>query len=378
MATERVADGASPRKRMTAAAASVLAAISLLAGVAAADSALVRAGGELGQALLFHHRDACFALTAHHVVAGKDFIELLPSESGDRVAGAELFREMPGDLAVLGVTRLDVQYCGNSLDDLGTSVEPAVERIKAGQHTRLPKTWQDGSLDFEQVGIARLDPFFVYLEPPRPGVIQPGDSGTALLVDGTPVGILLDADTERPIGRALRMDVAVWMLERVFRGAPASVPTAAASSGSQAAPLEGGSIAEVTARTHDDSPAPVDVLLSPDRSQGPWVGVAERFPVDIVVDLPGDQLHPVHAVTLTAPADAAGDRLPRDVQLAYSTGRRPGGFVVLRQGLFSPQQRAVVFDGLAIRARYLRLRILAGWAQGRPVLALQSIRVDGR
>jgi len=350
-------------------------------GPAWSAPALVHAGPEQGQALLFHHRNLCFALTAHHVVQGEDFIELLVPGSRDRIALASRAAEMPGDLALLSVSRLPVSHCGRSLETLSDVVTGMIERTSRGREARLPKVWESGALDFELVRIARLDAFYIELTSGEAGVIERGDSGTALMLDEAPIGILLDAGNEQLRSRALRMDVALWMLERVLgREAIPAVP--AASPGTlgdlASAPSDGARIAEIGVRTHPESPGRPASMLTPNPDDGPWIGIAEVFPVDIVIDLGGDALRDLKRIRLSAPEDAPIDRLPRDVELAYSPARSPGDFIPIGNGLMSPLERVLIFDELAVRARHVRLRVRSGWGRGRPEFAIDSISVEAR
>ena len=316
------------------------------------------------------------------MVEGADFVELLVPGSRDRIASASRTAEMPGDLALLSVSRLPVADCGRSLDALSDVVARTIERTSRGREARLPKVWESGALDFESIRIARLGPFYIELESGPKGVIEPGDSGTALLLDEAPVGVLLDAGTDRLSARALRMDVALWMLGRVLGGTsitPTASPDPSPSPGHLAsAPSEGGAIAEIGARTAPDSPGRPVSMLTPDPNDGPWVGIAQRFPVDIVIDLVGDELRDLKRVRLSAPADAPLDRLPRDLELAYSPARAPRDFIAIGNGLLSPQERVIDFDDLAVRARHIRLRILSSWGSGPPEIAIESIGVEAR
>lgn len=214
----------------------------LLATVQAAPAAPVLVQGEeVGQGVLRVRSGECFAIVPEHVIG---FGLGLSVMSVGRVwAPASLETTFGDDIAVIRVASQGKITCGTgwaSTDNLDTTLTEAVSRSRQGSILRVRET---GGIVSYPVHFTGMDDRYVEVRIfDQADEAFKGVSGSQLLLDGMPVGMVLS--TEDGIVTAYRHDALSDLLARFFQ---TSGPTQLPPSHLPVEPH--GGVALVTART---------------------------------------------------------------------------------------------------------------------------------
>lgn len=347
----------------------------LFAGAARAlpPQAFVQAG-ENGQAVLMSRLNECYAITPAHVI-GDSFFATLTGGSSLRPRGeADLLQQFGYDLAVLRVTGAVSDHC--SFDLAGSSsLEALLTTAGSGQVISVNA---DGSLSRRNVRVSDVGLVYLRVSPAGPDdQLFKGLSGSLLALGDTPAGILMAVDPHTGEGKVLRFDRAMETVRPFFGldGAAAVAPLAATEA-VQAAP---DNLAARVARW--SSPAVsaeyrITHLIDAAAAGTVWLARPAGFPIEVVVELSGEQTHAVDRVILIGEGVEPVQRLPRDFELLVSA-RDQGGWMPVFSGTYftTDASREVTFA--PVRARRLMLRIYSHWGDATGV-GLAALLVPGR
>lgn len=195
----------------------------LLAPVLSASASPVLVEGEeVGQGVLRVRSGECFAIVPEHVVG---FGLGLSVMSVGRVwAPASLETTFGDDIAVIRVASQGKITCGMgwpSTDNLDATLTDAVSHSRQGVILRVRET---GGIVSYPVRFTGVDDRYVEVSPvDREGEAFKGVSGSQLLLDGMPVGMVLV--TEDGVVRAYRHDALSHLMSRFFQtSGPTQLP----------------------------------------------------------------------------------------------------------------------------------------------------------
>lgn len=173
-------------------------------------------GAEQGQGVLRARGNECFVITPHHVV--KDAIEIVVVGPQATRSAAELVRSFPQDLAILRVKDARSLVCEEwaPLDNFD-----AMLKTQAGGF--LVATEQNGSRTRVPVTFTAHDEERVFVRPSNASEqIAQTMSGSLLLVNGAPAGVLLQRSNDEGVGEVYQIDDIMRLTEPFFAVARAS------------------------------------------------------------------------------------------------------------------------------------------------------------
>ena len=277
--------------------------------------------GEHGQAVLMSRLNECYAVIPAHVIGDGFFATLVGGSSARPRGEADLLQRFGYDLAVLRVTGAISDGCDFDLGLLYLRVSPV------GPESQLYK----------------------------------GLSGSLLVLDNAPAGILMSVDPQSEEGKVLRFDRALETVRPFFGMATGSLETpttspdgADASEGNLAVTVDSWSSPALSAEYR------VSNLIDKNDSGTVWLAEPHGFPIEVVVDLEGDRVHAIDRVVLIGDGVVPPERLPRDFELLVSS-REDGGWMPVVTGTYfiSDGSREVAFA--PVRARKVMLRIYSHW-----------------
>lgn len=335
-------------------------------GAALGGQVHVRSGSEEGQAILFADGGACFGLTPLHVMQTEEAV--VSQQDPTRLSGvAALVRDLGNDLALIEVRG---QIAGACTEPLPRTEDVAALLQAREGAVRVRTEFSDGTLLFHDARVEIGDSMRLKLREVGDWSIGGSDSGSAVMQDGSILGILLaDGDGDEP-ATVLRWDFATYLADwELTRGSgPAAVPAAAASLagvvvlGSNAVPL-------------DPASGP-ERLVAPPGEGGGFRARAAAWPVTIELQLPGDASVEVAALTLERDPEAPGAYSQQvEIQRARS-GSSFSNFIELQTlSATGPGDRIEFPPGQ--RARKLRLLIPGTWDKGTEI-AIRRIGVETR
>lgn len=352
-----------------------IAVVLLRTPAAMADQAHVTAGAEVGQAVLFSDGGTCFALTPQHVIdAGNGFGSLFLRDGVLLDGWAQRTLDLGHDLSLLTVDGAVTGACSTEL----LPHEDAMARVlAAGGRLKMRVVLASGETIFRDVELvfqSRDKLTFREIQDARqpPWSVQPGDSGSLLMVGDVPVGIVQTQGSVDSLPSAIPWPYAVYLAEWRSTGIlQPSAPTAAPTAHPEAA-----TVLRTTARPlAPDSTA--EVLTMPLGSGGEWHATPVEWPVEIVLALNSDEVGRVSALTFVR-ADDAPQAHPRDVEVFLSRdaeGER--SWKSFGNAVLSKDLEVQTIDlGVPRLARRVRVLIHSGWATD-GTISLRRIEIKG-
>lgn len=204
-------------RRVVARLAAVATGILVSYASAGAAEQIAVAGAQEGYGLLRARGAECFAIAPRHVVQGA--ARLRVTTANGVMAPARLEREYDADLAIL---RIEPGLACPARLEVPADLR---RRLKPGQRGVVTSTGPGGAVESRYVLIDRWDDDTIEFRPESTrDAMRPGLSGSLLLLDGEPAGMVLEIDTRTRRGRAYRMDFVVHTVARFFeRGEEGSV-----------------------------------------------------------------------------------------------------------------------------------------------------------
>lgn len=334
--------------------------------------AYIRAG-EHGQALLMSRLGECYAVTPKHVIGDGFFATLVGGVPGAPQGDGDLLQTFGYDLSILHASGAVARQCGDTLTDV-----PALgELLSTAGSGIVVSVNGDGSISRRSVTLT--DVGLVYLRV-RPRTVEDqlfkGLSGSLVLADKQPVGILMAVDPETGEGRALRYDRAIETL-RPFFGLPAAVVQEKKQKPNPEANQGAGPAGAVIAWSSPPLGAEYRAgnLVDAGGAETVWLARPADFPIELVVALPGDRAHVVNALRLVGAGVEPKERLPRDFEVLISSGGN-GGWIPVGSGTYFKTDSDKLVRFAPVRAQRIMLRIYSHWGDDEAV-GLSGIEVPG-
>jgi len=340
-----------------------LASLALLAGLTApslaADSqptqAYIRAG-EFGQAFLLSRLGECYAVTPAHVIGDDLFATLIGSSEGKPRGDGDLLQTFGYDLSILRVTGALAKACGGPLANV-----PALDNVlSATSAANVSSVNEDGSVSRRTATLSDVGLLYLRLRPDSGNELFKGLSGSLVMAGGRPAAILMSVDPETGEGRALRYDRAIETL-RPFFGLPGRVTHDRAAK--TPAPATGGGLQSAVA-SWSSPPIGADYRaanLVDERDRNTvWYATADKFPLELVIQLPGDKAHTVESLRLIGEGVEPRERLPRDFEVLVSSTSR-GNWLPVTNGTYFKTDTDKLVRFAPVRARQIMLRIYSHW-----------------
>lgn len=340
----------------------------LAATAAAAGQVHVKAGAEEGQAILFAAGGTCLGLTPRHVMRTEEAV--VSQRDPQPMSGvAVLVRDLGSDLALIEVHGQIAE--GGCTDPLPRTDDVAALLQAREGAVRLRNAFPDGTLVFRDAAVRVGDSMHLKLVEVGDWSIGGSDSGSAVMLDGQILGILLaDGDGDAP-ATVLRWDFATYLADwELARGARETRVAAAA-----AAPLDGVRVVGTNAVPVDPASGP-EMLVAPPGAAGGFRAEARDWPVTIELELPGEGSAEVAALTLERDPAAAG-AYPKQVEIQRArSGASYSGFMPARTLSATGAGDRIEFPP-GMRARKLRLVIYDTWDRANEV-AIRRLAVETR
>lgn len=336
-----------------------------LTGTTQAGTPLAQAfihSGEDGQAILMTRLNECYAVTPAHVMGDDMFATLIGGRSQAPRGEGDLLQAFGYDLAILRVTGDISRNCGTSIGK--TSDLDA--RLSSISQASVSSVNPDGSLTRRNVTLVDVGLTHIRI---RPNTVDDqlfkGLSGSLLLIDDQPAGLLMTVDPDSGEGRALRFDRTLETL-RPFFGLSATTSTASSTSKNTEHPnrtiMPGILSATVTTWSTDaiDAEHRAVNLTDTEGSKTQWYAKPGPFPIEIVLDLDGDKAQVVQEIVLVGDGVMPRERLPRDFELFISSTTQ-GRWIPVHTGTYFQQDARKSIKFAPLRARRVMLRIYSHW-----------------
>ncbi|RRQ22352.1 hypothetical protein D6C00_10590 [Thiohalobacter thiocyanaticus] len=313
--------------------------------------------GEHGQALLMSRLGECYAVTPKHVIADELFATLVGGSPGAPQGDGDLLQTFGYDLSILRASGELTRQCGGAL----TAVPALGQLLATADSGVVTSVNGDGSISRRSVTLTDVGLIYLRLRPrSMDDQLFKGLSGSLVLADQQPIGILMSVDPETGEGRALRYDRAIEIL-RPFFGLPASVVREEEKS-----TVDTGSGSNMAGEVVEWSAPPLSAeyraanLVDPRETETIWLVRPEGFPIELVVALPGDKAHVVSALRLVGNGVEPKTRLPRDFEILVSNADT-GGWIPVRSGSYFKNEADKLVEFAPVRARRIMLRIYSHW-----------------
>ena len=263
---------------------------------------------EIGQAWLLRSGDRCLALLPQHVVAEAGFPMFL-SEGGARSEPS------PRTISAIIAGRVRGHTLVTCATTMG-SVSRAVDRLLRRRHRYAALLNGDGTVAPDR-GRGRRRRRRTAVKPTLESErIRKGLSGSLLLIDGTPAGMLLSVNARTGVGTVMRVDRLLRQVESHLRTPPmAASPASVESAGGW----------EVTGWNADPSASTSSARwLLEDAPGYAWQARATSWPVVLEFTHPAG-VRMVRGLQLVEDASAGEARRPARIQARFGRRRTPYG-----------------------------------------------------
>jgi hypothetical protein len=338
---------------------------------------------EVGQAWLVRSGERCLALMPYHVAKETSVPSLLREGSEGLRGEASSVSDLGDDAAVAVMTGSITRSCGYALGGISRHVE---RHLRDGGLGALRAVNGDGTLGRLPVAVVDDDgqTFLRVLPTNERERIRKGHSGSLLVVNDQPVGMLLAVHARTGVGTVMRTDALLAKVETHLRGATPAPPALDAAS--------------TTATVQDSPPGPAP---SPVAAVGPWrvqswsadpVGSAhlasrlvasgdegywaartESWPVALELGGP-DAVRIVRGLSFRAGVDLEPAQRPSRVQVLVSVAAEGTAWRSVTSGTLQYAEGEAKLEFLPVRARRVRIEIYD--SQGDPAhVALSRLRV---
>ena len=346
-----------------------------------AQQALVRAydnpAQSIGQAYLTHYGDHCIALLPWHV-ATETKIPAFLGEGASQLGEADEVHDLGDDLAVAQVSGNIAQACGNSISTISRAIDTLLRN--QGLAT-LRSVNSDGSLANMSVTIVDNDgELYLRIRPTNDKIqIRKGHSGSLLMVNGRPVGMLLAVNARHGVGKVLRFDKLLTRAEHHMAKRLRAISgdngksTADQTGLDLAAAVNGGSVTGWNTLPVDADHRPANLIAN--NTAPAWRTHVDHWPAEIELDLAGDKVI-ISRIELDGHGITSTDELPGRVEIFVnsSSGERRWRSLLSREAEFNDSGIAV-FPIAPTWARQVKISI--GSSRGADhATSLRRIRVS--
>lgn len=335
------------------------------------DQAFINAG-EQGQAVLMNRLGECYAVTPAHVVGDALFSTLVGAGESRSRGDGDLLQVFGYDLAILRVTGGLSARCDTAVEQVN-SLDRHLVSEASGQVVSVNP---DGSVSRRHVIISDVDILYIRVNPVgEQDQLFKGLSGSLVVLEGLPVGLLMSVDPETGDGRALRFDRALETLRPFFGLSTGNDEPSGQEEPDRQAVDTGNLAREVLSWSSAPLDADHRAVNLINGSSSLWLAHADEFPIEVVVDLAGDRAVAIDRVELVGNGITPPERLPRDFEVLISTSA-DGRWLSVHTGTYFQSEPARIVRFAPVRARQVMLRIHSFWGDGTAV-GLSEFRVPG-
>ncbi len=334
-----------------------------------ASQAYLSAGSKEGQAILFKRGGACFALAPTHLIEGSNGFGSLVGDGGELTTGqAWEIRDLGFDLSLFGVNGSIESACGDDLPD-GDQLSGVL--AEGSGEVQLRYLFEDGSVSLRPAQITDTDGSYIYLRETGEWAVSEGHSGSAIVQGNTIVGIMMELGGEGEPPKALRFDKAIYLVRWEWEnsGEAPQVPSAP-TVGADGIQVERTSALPLSP---DDT---VDHLVAPLDEAGQWRAKAISWPVDLVLQMPNNEVTNVAGFIFhTLEGEAVAH--PRTVEVfrtVSSEGERSWSSVTSFTLSPTAGTREVTFEP-PIRARRVKIVVYDTWSDDSELVELNRLEV---
>jgi hypothetical protein len=341
----------------------------LVAGRAGADQALVHAHGDrtrpIGQAFLTHRAGQCWAILPTHVVEEAAGSPAFVREGGLLGEAGET-HDLGDDLGLARVEGAIARSCGAGIATISRAVS---RRVRDSSVALVRSVNADATL--AQLPVAVVDDdgrATLRVRPVDPDEqIRKGQSGSLVVIDDAPVGMLLSVHARYGVGRVLRLDA---MLERVEAFLAGLEPAAEA----RAPATAGGRVVAWSASPVDAEHRAANLL---DAGDAPgWRVHVEAWPVEVEMALAGEKRVALAGVELDA-GDVPPEERPAQVEVLVAASRERPRWRSVWSGAPAWEDARATLSWAPTWARAVRLRFHPA-ESGARVLGLNRVRFRTR
>lgn len=319
---------------------------------------------DMGHALLFRHKENCFALLPSHVAANDRFAVELPLQSVVG-SGTVFLRDADRDLAIAYIEGDIAQFCETDWNSFDRDLRRLLEQETVGEILRLSP---EGIQDRTDAQIFAITPDTLVVRTTdalADGRITQSDSGSILVVDGKVAGIAQSALNGRE-ANFFRIDEIVRRVGPLFEGGLSSKhPDQAKTETASGFRVTGWS---GVAGGVDASELERGLLTEP--LIFPWTG----DPVQVEITL--DQSQPVAFQgfdLFSAFGQVADHSPPKAIQIEADVGtpERPHWRVIAQPD--APPSGVFSFDTGGTFARRIRVTVQSIWFADRTALRIDAL-----
>jgi len=335
--------------------------LSLEGGVVAAGQpthALVTFGGQSsarGQGLLVLRLNACYAITASHVMGERTIASLIGGDGRGLLGeGRLLVKFEKEDVALLRVTGALVHGCGGGMEKTHRLDGVLSRRTRA----ELSFVVDDGGIGRIPLVVTDIGPEFLRVLPTRPvDSFWQGLSGSLVTVSDEPVGILVSVNRDGQ-GKAIRYDRALQRVREFFAtpsraGASPSLPRVPLSQRRDLkgvdllAAANGGAVVRWSALPLRPENGASNLIEDGNHM---WTVVAREYPIEVDFELAEGQVHTVGRIELLSDGVYPSGRVPRDIEILFGV-EDPRSWLSLVSGTVFPHEASAVFKFAPVRSR---------------------------
>lgn len=329
---------------------------------------------EVGQAWLARSGGRCLAVLPLHVAAETSVPSLLREGSAGLRGEATEVVDLGDDAAVALLAGGITADCGFTLGSISRNVS---RRLRDGGLGTLRSVNGDGTLGRLSVSIVDDDgERFLRVLPTAQGErLRKGLSGSLLMVEDQPVGMLLSVHARSGVGTVLRTDALLAKVDAHLRGLPPPVPVTAPPLSAESTAGAAAAAGPWEVRSWNADPvgsAHLAAHLTAPAGDGFWSARVAHWPAAVELGGP-EAARAVRGIVFVAgPAPAA--RLPVRVQVLTSVNDARAAWRVAGSGTLAYQAGVARLEFAPTRARFIRIEMFQA-EDGGEVLALGRVEV---
>ncbi len=336
-------------------------------------SVFVDAGGEIGQALLVQHSNACYAIVPTHVVSNSAFITISGTGINPAFGDALLPTDLGYDLSVMPIEGEISLNCGPLLSTIDRNLK---SRLQKQAVSLINIVNPDGSVS--RIRSIITDQTFTKL------IVKPLSTNEALMkgmsgsyvtsVDNKPLGILLSVDASTGEGSVIRIDRALETINPYFQsiGKPAENLRPATEL------VATNNLAETVSKwtLHAiDKQHRAHNLLATEESIAPWIAKKNGSKIQLVFNLRNNQSQAISQITFSNKGLEGNKSLARQIEILIdSTGN---GHWKSIKAITMPKNGSTITASFSPKlAKKVMLQIYDNWGD-RHSIALGRVHISG-
>lgn len=307
-----------------------------------------------GQALLINYLDECYAIIPQHVIGNDIQISLRSSGGIVKFSDGDVIQSFNNDLSLSHIKGYIAKYyCNtkftkkiNNLDDF----------LKKDTLSMLVSINKDGSISRRKFIVSSVDPYYLWIRPFILGeddIVQ-GLSGSLLVINDKPAGVLLSTDQNTGEGRVLRYD-------RIMESISPFFSSPFYSEGQKDITRE--NILELEAIDWNNpsfSPELGANNLTDNNNSTYWNANINSFPVDIVFGFKSKKVHVINYIKLSSENIENKNCAPRVIEILSSNSLKDS-WISVASFTYFPKENQKTINLNQIKSKKIKIRIYSNW-----------------